>query len=116
MTMTVDEFVQTKVLPEFRPVVELIRLDMRELAPNAQELVAYGIPCYKARKIFAVISPTKKDITLSFTHGILFEDKYALLRGVSKLARHIKYKKVADVNKDIIEYYVKQALALDSAR
>jgi uncharacterized protein YdhG (YjbR/CyaY superfamily) len=112
--MTVDEFIQSKVLPEFRPVVEKIRQYMSELAPEAVESVSYGIPAYKMKKIFAVISPTKKDITLSFTHGFEFEDKYNLLRGKGKISRHIKFKRVENVDPEILAYYVSQALAIDS--
>ena len=114
--MTVNEFVELKVLPGLQGVLALIRRYMRELAPDAQELVSYGIPCYKGKRIFAVISPTKKDITLSFTHGTEFEDRYGLLRGVGKVSRHIKFKSVGDVTKEVLSYYVKQALALDSSR
>jgi uncharacterized protein YdhG (YjbR/CyaY superfamily) len=42
--MTVDEFVASKVLPEFRPVVASIRSLMKESAPDAQEVISYGIP------------------------------------------------------------------------
>ena len=66
---SVDEFVKSKVLPEFREIVELIRAYMRELAPGVQELISYGIPAYKGKRILAVISPTKKDITFSFSRG-----------------------------------------------
>jgi len=42
--MTVDEFVASKVQPEFRPVVAAIRKVMKESAPDAQEVISYGIP------------------------------------------------------------------------
>ena len=45
--MTVDEFVESKVLPEFRPVVAAIRSLMKESAPNAEEVMSYGLPMYK---------------------------------------------------------------------
>jgi hypothetical protein len=111
--MDVDEFVKSKVLPEFWDVVALIRRYMRELVPDARESISYGIPAYKMRKIFAVISPTKKDITLSFSRGIQFEDKYNLLRGVGKSAKHIKFKNVDGVKREVLAYYVKQALEID---
>ncbi len=113
-TMTVDEFVQAKVLPEFHPIVALIRDLMKECAPEATELVSYGIPAYKVRRIIAVISPTKKDITFSFSRGSQFEDKYNLLRGVGKSSKHIKIKKVEEANKDVLRYYIRQALEFDA--
>ena len=112
--MTVDEFVEARVLLEFHPVVAALRELMRQAAPNATEMISYGIPAYKGRKIFAVISPTKKDITFSFTHGSEFEDKYELLKGVGKIARHVKIKNLQEFNKDALRYYIKQALEIDA--
>jgi uncharacterized protein YdhG (YjbR/CyaY superfamily) len=111
--MNVDEFVNSRVLPEFREVVELIRKVMGELAPDAQELISYGIPAYKGRRILAVISPTKQNITLSFSHGAEFEDKYNLLKGVGKVSKFIKYKRASEVDKEVLAYYVQQALEFD---
>jgi len=42
--MSVEEFIATRVLPEFKPVVEKIREVIKECAPDAQEIISYGIP------------------------------------------------------------------------
>jgi hypothetical protein len=112
--MTVDDFVRTKVLPELQPIVAMIRELMKEYAPNVKEAISYGIPAYKGKRILAVISPTKKDITFSFSRGTQMEDKYDLLRGVGKSSRHVKIKKLADANKEALRYYIQQALELDA--
>ena len=65
----VDTFVQTKVLPEYQPIVAKLRELMREMAPDAREVIAYGIPMYKGRKYLVVINPSKTGITFSFTYG-----------------------------------------------
>jgi uncharacterized protein YdhG (YjbR/CyaY superfamily) len=44
--MTVDEFVEAKVAPQFRPVVAAIRGLMKECAPDAEEVISYGMPVY----------------------------------------------------------------------
>jgi len=111
--MTVDDFVKTKVLPEFQPIVAMIRELMKECAPNVQESISYGIPAYKGKRILAVISPTKVDITFSFSRGAQFEDKYGLLKGVGKLSKHVKIKNLAGANKDALRYYIQQALEFD---
>jgi hypothetical protein len=111
--MTVDEFVNTKVLPEFREVVAEIRKGMKELAPQAEELITYGIPGYRVTRMIAVISPTKKDITLAFSRGAEMEDKYGLLKGVGKVSKNLKFKKASEVDKEVLAYYVKQAQELD---
>ncbi len=111
---TVDDFVNTKVEPELRPVVEMLRELMRDCAPEATELISYGIPAYKVRRIIAVISPTKQDITFSFSRGAQFEDGYGLLRGVGKSSKHVKIRSLAKANQEALRYYIRQALELDA--
>jgi hypothetical protein len=112
--ITVDDFVNTKVLPEFRPVVEMLRRLMRENAPGVREFMSYGIPNYKGNRGLAVISPTKKNITFAFSKGAEFEDEYGLLQGVGHVSKHIKLKTVDDVPQEALIYYINQALKLDA--
>ena len=113
MRITVDEFVDSKVLAEFRPVVAAIRSLMLECAPDAQEVISYGIPMYIQKVTLAWISPSKKGITFGFMRGASFEDRYGLLRGVGKHSKHVKMKNVGEVNKPALRYFIKQALKLD---
>lgn len=92
----------------------MIRELMKECAPNAKEIISYGIPAYRVRRILAVISPTKKDITFAFSRGAEFEDKYNLLQGVGKVSKHVKIKNLADANHEALRYYIKQALEFDA--
>ena len=116
MPLTVDEYVKANVLPHHQDVVKAIRDLMRECAPNATEYVAYSVPAWKIRKIFAVITPNKRDITLSFTHGAEFEDKYGLLKGVGKVGRHVKIKDMQafTANEAALRDYIRQALEFDA--
>jgi hypothetical protein len=111
--MTVDEFVESKVLPEFRPVVAAIRSLMKETAPTAEEVMSYGLPMYKQKLTFAWISPSKQGINFSFMRGVGIEDRYGLLRGTAKHSRYVKMKNLDEINKPALRYYVKQALKLD---
>src|SRR5512147_1051769 len=90
MGMTVDEFVETKVLPEYREIVMAFRRLMRDCAPNITEEISYGIPAYRGKRILAVISPTKKGITIAFSRGAEFDDKYGLLEGVGKVSKNVR--------------------------
>src|ERR1700694_2412719 len=115
MAMTVDDYVNTKVLPDQRETVAMLRALVRECAPHAEELISYGMPVFKARKkIFAWIIATKKDITFSFRAGTSLEDKFNLLKGAGKHARHIKIKSADSVDRDVLRYYIRQALDLDA--
>ena len=110
---TVEEFIVQKVQPEHREIVDRLRNLMREVAPNAKEVLTYGILGWRKNLILAVISPTKKDITLSFSRGAEFEDKYGLLKGVGKKSKHVKIRNVQEINQESLEYYIKQALEMD---
>jgi hypothetical protein len=111
---TVDEFIKYRVQPEHHEIVEKLRELMREVAPNAREVITYGILAWRGNLMLAVISPTKKDITFAFSKGAEFEDKYGLLKGVGKVSKHVKIKNLEDIDKAALEYYIQQALKLDA--
>lgn len=110
---TVDEYIAANVTPELRPIVDWLRVTMRELAPKATEKVAYKMPTWVLRNIIVWVIPTEKHITLGFVRGAQFEDKYDLLRGKGKAGRNIKLKTPTTINKTQLRYYVRQAIALD---
>ncbi len=112
--ITPEEFIAIKVLPEFRPIVAEIRKLMREVAPGANEVITYGILGFKGNKMLAVISPTKKGITLAFSQGAAFEDKYELLEGVGNVSKNVRMKNLTEFNEEALRYYIQQALTLDS--
>lgn len=87
---------------------------MREIAPTAKEVVTYGVLGWRGNLMLAVISPTKKNITFAFSKGAEFEDKYGLLKGVGKVSKHVKIKTLKDINTEVLEYYIKQALKSDA--
>jgi hypothetical protein len=53
------------------------------------------------------------NITFAFRQGAYFEDRYGLLRGVGKHARHVRMKNLGDLKKPALKYYIKQAVKLD---
>ncbi len=116
MTMgTVDAFVKAKVKPEYRPIVEAIRKVMQARAPKAEETIAYGMPVWKGKRIFAFIGSTKNDVKLGFSRGMRFEDKYKLLAGRGRASRHLRFKTADEVKAPILGYYIRQALREDTS-
>lgn len=111
---SVDEFVEQRVLPEFQEIVAELRKLMRDCAPDAKEVISYGVPMYRRKATIAVISPTKKGITLAFSRGASFEDRYALLEGIGNRSKNVRMKSLKEVNRPALRYYIKQAIELDS--
>jgi hypothetical protein len=79
-----------------------------------QKKISYGLPMWIGRSTLAWVSPTKRDITFGFTFGSEFEDRYGLLKGVGKHAKHVKIRKLADANQDALRDYIQQALERDA--
>lgn len=112
--ISVDEFVQTRVLPQYQPIVNELRKLIRQMAPDATEVMSYGIPNYRGKRGLAVISPAKTYITLAFSRGAEFEDNYGLLEGVGKVSKNLRFKDVKEINEEALRYYIQQALKLDA--
>jgi hypothetical protein len=109
---TVEAFIERRVLPEYRGIVSMLRTAMREDA-KSEEALTYGILAFRRNRIIAVISPTKKGITLAFSRGAEFEDKYGLLEGVGKVSKNIRLSDAAEITRPKLRYYIKQAVTLD---
>jgi hypothetical protein len=111
---TVEDFLTHKVAPEHDAIIASLRELMKKYAPDANEVITYGILAWKQKKMLAVISLTKKDITFAFSRGADFTDKYGLLQGVGKVSKHVKIKSVADINNAALRNYIKQAVEFDN--
>lgn len=111
---SVDSFIATRVLPEYRAVATRVVALLRECAPGASEGIGRGIPTWKGRKGLAVVNPTRKGITLAFSKGARFEDPFGLLEGVGKVSRNVRMAGPDTLNEAAIRFYIAQALRLDA--
>jgi len=114
--MTVDEFVQKKVPPQYRDLVSELRVLLRKNMPGVEELISYGIPMYRYDKPIAWITPSKSGVTLGFRDGTAIEDQHGLLKGSGKGARNVRMKKIEDIDRPALRDYIKQAVNLDRGR
>jgi hypothetical protein len=63
---------------------------------------------------FGMDQPNQAGHNLGFTYGAEFYDRYGLLKGLGKHAKHVKIKKLADANQEALRYYIQQALERDA--
>src|SRR3954462_8934331 len=102
--MTVDEYVETRVSLDLQTLVRELREVIKQSAPSAAEVISYGMPCYRGKKVFAWIHPTKKDVTVGFARGTQLHDRHGLLTGGAKAgARHVRMSSIADVNRQALD-------------
>lgn len=109
----VDAFIAEKVLPQYRGIAEKLRALMADCAPEAREVISYGVPMWRLKRMIAVLSPTKKGITFALSQGAHFEDRYGLLEGVGNRSKNVRMKSLDDWNEEALRYYVAQAIAHD---
>lgn len=116
----VEAFIQDKVLPEYQPIVAAFRKLIASDFPELREEMRggteayYGVPVYRLNHIVITLSPTKTGVTFAFSDGKVFEDKYDTLEGLGNKTRNIRLKSIDEFDADILRYYIKQAVALDT--
>ncbi|MGF6174215.1 DUF1801 domain-containing protein [Ensifer sp. 4252] len=121
MDKAVDAFIEDKVQPEHRPIVEAFRALIRKVAPDVKEGMRggteayYGVPVYRLKRDIIAISPNKKGVNFAFSKGVLIEDKYGLLQGLGKVNRNVLVRKMDEFNPEALAYYIGQAVKIDMA-
>ena len=119
MQNKIDEFINAKVMEEYRSIVNNFRKLISAEFPQIREEMRggtekyYGVPVYRHKKIIITISPAKKGITFSFTEGKKFEDRYSLLEGLGNKSLNYRISKAEDFNDEIMRYYINQALVFE---
>lgn len=119
-TNAVETFIQNKVLPEYRPIVAAFRKLLAGDFPALKEEMRggteayYSVPVYRLNRIIITLSPTKTGITFAFSEGKAFEDKYDKLDGLGNKTRNVRLKSLDEFDADMMRYYIKQAIALDT--
>lgn len=116
----IELFVESKVLPEYQPIINKFRNLIRSKFPDLKEELRggtekyYGVPVYRYKHIIITLSPTKNGITFSFTEGKKFEDRFHLLEGTGNKTLNLRVGKIEDCKDEILSYYIKQAMVFDS--
>jgi hypothetical protein len=120
MKTPIELFIESKVLPEYMPIVEKFRNLIKNEFPDIKEEMRggtekyYGVPVYRNKRIIVTLSPTKKGITFSFGEGKKFNDKYALLEGEGNKSLNLRISCIENYSDEIMKYYINQAIKFDS--
>lgn len=120
-TPPVEQFINDKVQPEFRPIVtrfrQLIKTDFPEIKEEMRggTEAYYGVPVYRYRRIIISLSPTKQGITFAFSEGKKIHDSYNLLEGLGNKTLNLRVTHINEFNPDVMRDYITQAIALDKA-
>ncbi len=110
----IDEYVRARLPADQQEIFAVLRALLKKHAPQAQEVISRGSPAWQGEKLLAILSVSKTHLTLAFTRGAEFDDRHGLLDGVGKTTRHVKLRKLSDLEHDALVDYVEQAVALDT--
>ena len=87
-----------------RKIIYSIYPDLVEVVWIRQKNIGFGIGPKKKTQHFCYIMPASKHVNLGFNYGAELEDPKNLLEGTGKLFRHIKIRKLSDLeNPDLQE-------------
>jgi hypothetical protein len=119
--MTVEEFLAA-YSPEVRELALRTRGLVLDAIPGAIEkvetghkLINYGSGDRMAEQI-CYIAPLKSTVNLGFFQGTRLPDPEGLLEGTGKLLRHVKIRRVEDVEKPGLRELIRAAVAATTYR
>lgn len=116
----IENSIQDKVLPEHKDIVGKFRKLIRNKYPDVREELRggtdsyYGVPVYKLNRTLITLSPTKKGITFNFSEGAKFEDRYQQLEGKGNKTLSLRLTNIDQFDDQQFQYYIDQAIILDS--
>jgi hypothetical protein len=119
MNDQVQRFIEDRVAPQYRPVVQAFRRLVKEVAPEVSERMRggteayYGVPVYRLKRDIIAISPTRKGVNFAFSKGARFDDPRGLLKGAGKMNRNAFVKSMEDFDEEALSDYVRQAVEID---
>ncbi len=79
------------------------------MSPKVKNIM-YGGIMFSLENDYGGLFIRKNHISLEFTHGVFFQDPDKILEGNGKLRRHLKIRKIEDIESNKVDFYIKQAL------
>lgn len=107
MNTQVTEYIENAPA-EQKEIMQLVRTIIHQNVQNVKEDFKWSRPIFKTTKDFAYFLVNKNYVTIGFTKEIeKLNDPKNILEGTGKTMRHIKLKKVANIDSVLlIEWFV----------
>lgn len=122
MEADLDQFLDERVQPQHRAIVERFCEHIAEVGPEASRRMRggtekyYSVPVYTVKRDIVAISPTKTGVTFSFTFGASFEDRHGKLTGSGIQSRTVRVSKLEKYPEEAMADFIRQAVALDLSK
>ena len=100
--------------PELRKVVRGLKRLVKEIVPSVKETVnAWGVPTFEAQGPFCLYMLGKNHVTFGFHFATSLQDPEGLLQGTGKNIRHVKLRKVEDLDQPGLRELIQAAVRLE---
>lgn len=92
-----------------REIIHEVMPDVTEVVWKQQKIAGYGVGPRKMTEHFCYIAPQKKHVNLGFYYNTILPDPTNLIEGTGKLLRHIKIRKLDDLENPAVRSLVEAA-------
>lgn len=106
--MTVDQYFSNIPSEEARAALQRLREIIKSEAPDAEEVISYGIPTYKLNGFVASIAAFKNHC--SFFPGHTVRDFSAELTGFKTLRGTVQFKPSSPIPEDLVRRMIQARL------
>ena len=111
---TVDTWM-AELPPSLRRVAEALRSIILEAGPGLSEAIKWENPVYEWGGRVAYLAATESYVSLGFFNGASLTDPDRQIEGTGKKMRHVKVRRVEDIQRERYLSWVRQAVALNEA-
>lgn len=96
--------------PKNRAIIRALRAFVKRTTPRLEESVKWGNGCWlKDKAPVAYVYSDEGFVQFGFFRGASLEDAKGLLEGKGQYVRHVKVRKVADIDRAALRALLRQA-------
>lgn len=93
--------------PQQKKLLETLRQLIHTTISETSEDIKWGIPVFTKTKIFTYLRSTKNHVALGLYNIEKIKDPNGILDGTGKNMRHLKIKKIEDIDEALITEWLK---------
>ena len=96
------------------PIAEALRILVLDAEPGLKESIKWGNPVYEKNGRVCYLATNKDYVTLGLFNGALLQDPDGLIEGTGAKMRHVKVRKMDDIQPDLFTRWIRESVALNS--
>jgi hypothetical protein len=97
--------------PKNQALIKALRTFVKRTAPKLEETVKWGNGCWvKGKAPVAYVYSDTDHVQFGFIQGSSLEDPKGLLQGKGQYVRHVKVRKVSEIDEAALRAFLRQAI------